>query len=332
MTTFNNGYLFDFNFKHSRKDFLKTLGAVGLGALSAGALWGNLLGCKKQSEADSLTTVSEPKSAEMTKGVIVTTGTDYRAMVRRGLEAMGGLSLLVQKSDIVVVKPNIGWDRTVEQAACTHPDVVAELVKQCRECGASEVRVFDLPCNDARRTYERSGIASAAKAEGAVVSFVDEARFTEVAIPDGVALQSFLYYDDCMDADVIINVPIAKDHGLTKLTLGFKNLMGVIGGNRGEWHYGISDKLVDLWTVVRPQLTVMDATRILTANGPTGGDLRDVKTTNTIAFSTDPVAIDSYAATLFGIKAEDVGYINKGYQRGLGEIDLSKVKIETIAV
>jgi uncharacterized protein (DUF362 family) len=332
MANFNNGYLFDFHFQRSRKDFLKTLGALGLGALSAGSLLGGLTSCKKQSNAEGLTTVSEPKTAEMTQGVVVATGTDYRAMVRRGLEAMGGLSVLVQKGDIVVVKPNIGWDRTVEQAACTHPDVVAELVKQCRDCGAGEVRVFDLPCNDARRTYERSGIASAAKAEGAVVSFVDEARFTEVAIPNGVALQSFLYYDDCMDADVIINVPVAKDHGLTKLTLGLKNLMGVIGGNRGEWHLGISEKLVDLWTVVRPQLTVMDATRILTANGPTGGDLRDVKTMNTIAFSTDPIAIDSYAATLFGIKGEDVGYISKGYQRGLGEIDLNKVNIENIAV
>lgn len=327
MGNFVNGYLYDFNWKQSRRDFLKTIGTAGLGALCGG-----LLGCKRGNSSGEVITVEEPKTGELTEGLVVVTGQDYRAMVRRGLEAMGGLSNLVHEGDVVVVKPNIAWDRTEEQAANTHPEVVAELVKQCVACRAEEVWVFDYPCNDARRTYVRSGIAAAAEAEGASVSFIDEDRFVEVAIPEGVALDSFLYYQDCMDADVIINVPIAKDHSLTKLTLGFKNLMGVIGGNRGKWHSGIGEKLVDLWTVVRPQLTVIDATRILVANGPTGGDLADVKIMNTIILSTDPVAVDAHAATLFNIDPEDIYCIKEGYQRGLGEIDLTKVNIERIAV
>jgi len=322
-----NGYLYDLSWKQSRKDFLKTLGAVGLGSIC-----GSILGCGGKKTSGEVVSVEAPKASSLAEGVVVVTGQDYREMVRQGLSALGGLSLLVQEGDVVVVKPNIGWDRTVEQAADTHPEVVAELVKQSLVCGASEVRVFDNPCNDARRTYERSGIAESAKAEGALVSFVDYDRFKEVAIPDGVKLNSFLYYEDCIDADVIINVPIAKHHNLTQLTLGFKNLMGVIGGDRGAWHFGIGDKLVDLWTVVRPQLTVIDATRILTANGPTGGDLADVRKTDTIILSTDPVAVDAHSATLFNVNPEDVCYIIKGYERGLGEMDLSKVNYERIAV
>jgi uncharacterized protein (DUF362 family) len=133
-----------------------------------------------------------------------------------------------------------------------------------------------------------------------------------------------------LDCDVFINLPVAKHHSLTRLSLGIKNIMGVLGGNRGEIHNGIDQKLADLCTVIRPKLTIMDATRILVANGPQGGSLSDVRQTNLLIAGTDPVAVDAYSTTLFNLKPADIEYITRCHRLGLGEMDLAKVNIQEI--
>ena len=222
----------------------------------------------------------------------VAKGKDYGALVDRALTSLGGITAFVKKDARVVVKPNIGWDRTPEQAANTHPDVVAAIVKQCLDAGAKRVLVFDRACNDARRTYVRSGIQAAVEAIGdprAKCVFQDEKKFVPVKIQNGKSINEFSFYRDAMepDCDCYINVPIAKHHVLAKLTLGLKNVMGVIGGNRGEIHKGIHQRIADLNLVIRPQLTIIDATRILLRNGPTGGNLADVKVLDTLIASAD---------------------------------------------
>jgi len=264
--------------------------------------------------------------------VAVAKGKDYAALVSKVLEPLGGMKAFVKKDARVVVKPNIGWDRKPEQAADTHPDVVKAIVKLALDAGAKQVLVFDRPVNEARRTYASSGIQAAVeglKDDRAQCVFIDNKKFVPVDIKDAKSINKFDFYKDAMetDCDCYINVPIAKHHSLSKLTLGLKNVMGVIGGNRGEIHKQIHQRVADLNLVIRPKLTIMDATRILLRNGPTGGKIEDVKVLDTLAASADIVAVDAYAATLFEMKPEDVGATVAANKLGLGEIDLSKVKV-----
>jgi uncharacterized protein (DUF362 family) len=258
-------------------------------------------------------------------------GSSPDAITRSAVDALGGMKRFISKGDIVVVKPNIGWDRTPEQAANTNPVVVATLVKMCLDAGAKKVKVFDNTCNDARRCYLQSGIEQAAKSAGAEVSFVNDRKFKETALK-GEVLPSWLLYQDALEADKIINVPIAKTHGIAGLTLSMKNWMGVMGGQRGKIHQKIGESLADLALVLKPTLTVLDAVRILTANGPQGGNLKDVKRLDTVVAGVDQVAIDAYGATLFGKKGEDLSYVIAAARRGLGVMDLSKLDIRKLEV
>jgi uncharacterized protein (DUF362 family) len=251
-------------------------------------------------------------------------------ITRAAVDALGGMRSFIKKGDIVVIKPNIGWDRTPEQGANTNPAVVATLVRMAYEAGAKKVKVFDRSCNDPRRCYVQSGIEAAAKAAGAEVSFVDDRKFREVPIKGGVAIQSWPLYAELLEADKIINVPVAKHHGLAKLTMAHKNWMGMMGGDRGKIHQHMDHALVDLSLVIKPCLTVLDAVRILTAHGPQGGNLADVKKLDTIIAGVNQVSVDAYGATLFGHTGADLGYVVNGAQRGLGVMDLGKLNIKKL--
>ena len=156
-------------------------------------------------------------------------------------------------------------------------------------------------------------------------------KFKGTPIPNAVDIKSWPVYSDILEADVVINVPIAKHHNLARLTMGMKNLMGVVQ-NRNQMHFNLGQRVADLASLVRPSLTVVDCVRVLMNNGPTGGDLGDVKLTNTIIASRDIVAADSYAATLFGLTGSDIPAVRAGAQMGLGTADLKSIKVEEISV
>lgn len=260
--------------------------------------------------------------------VAVRKGRDVTLLVRETLNALGGMTNFVKSGDIVVVKPNIGWDRTEELAANTHPEVVKTLVQLCLEAGAKQVRIFDRPCNDERRCYTQSGIRAAVeqiKSDRVSLEYMDRRAYKELAINGGLALDRWEFYMPVIEADRLINVPIAKHHSISRLTLGMKNLMGVIGGNRGRLHQNIAEALTDLASVIHSDLTVIDATRILVANGPQGGRAEDVRTPDTLIASPDIVAADAYATTLFNLKPQDVPAIVAAARRGLGVMDLTRV-------
>jgi uncharacterized protein (DUF362 family) len=275
--------------------------------------------------------VGEAWAADAAKPVIaVASKGSPEAMTRAAVMALGGMGKFVKKGEVVVVKPNIGWDRTPELAANTNPDVVKTVVKMCLEAGAKKVRVMDRTCNDPRRCYKRSGIKDAVESLGnpaATVEHIDERNFVEMPIKKGTTLKSWTFCKDIFDADKIINVPIAKHHNAARLTMSLKNIMGVLGGNRGNIHHDLDQNIAELNSVVKFDLIVMDAVRILTGNGPQGGRVQDVKAMNTVIAGTDPVAIDSYGATLFNITGKDVPHVLYASQMGLGEIDLKKVKV-----
>ena len=278
-----------------------------------------------------LTILPEVLAAQRPQSLLgLAKGEDYMALVGRVLTSLGGMGNFVRPGDRVVVKPNIGWDSTPELAANTNPVVVATLVRMALEAGAKKVKVFDRTCNDPRRCYVQSGIEAAAKAAGAEVSFVDERKFRDVKIPGGVAIQSWPLYIELLEADKIINAPIAKHHGLAKLTLSHKNWMGMMGGDRGKIHQQIDQALVDLSLVIKPCLVLLDAVRILTDHGPKGGNPADVKKLDTVIAGVNQVSIDAYGATLFGRTGADLGYVVNGAKRGLGVMDLSRLAIRRL--
>ena len=258
------------------------------------------------------------------------TGKDYAKLVDRVLSPLGGMGKFVKSGDKVVVKPNIGWDRNPAQAANTHPQVVKALVEMALDAGAGEVKVFDRTCNEERRCYVNSGIQDAlAEIKDNRVKFFhpDDRKYVPVDIERGKAVNRLEIYKDALEADSYINVPVAKHHSLSRLTMGIKNSMGVLGGRRGKMHHNLGQKLADLATVVQPKLTVIDATRILLDNGPQGGNLDDVKILDTIVASADPVAADAYSTTLFGLKPEEIESTVAAHGLGLGEMNLEKIKI-----
>lgn len=269
--------------------------------------------------------------AQSPPDLAVVRGASPGKIVRAAIDALGGIRRFVSRGAVVVVKPNIAWDRVPEQAGNTNPEVVAAVVKLCFEAGAKKVKVFDRPVNDPRRCYVQSGIEPAAKAAGADVEHMDDRKFRDREIK-GIALPSWPLYADIFEADTVINVPIAKHHGLAKLTLSMKNWMGIMGGSRRIIHQKLDQSLVDLAMKVRPALTILDAVRILTANGPQGGDLKDVKKLDTVVAGVDQVAVDSYGATLFGMKGSDLGYVRIAAEHKFGEMDLNKLKIKKVTV
>jgi len=289
-----------------RRDFIKSAGAL---TLMAPILLREALGA-----------IDQPL-------VAVAEGTDYPAITRKAINAVGGMKRFVKAGDVVVVKPNMGWDRSVDLAANTHPLVLRTVVEECLAAGARKVKVFDNTCNDARRCYVNSGIEKVLKGMNNVeCKQIEPERFKMITL-NGRFLKEWELYDEALSANVYINVPIAKHHGLSKLTLGLKNVMGIMGGNRGYIHRDLAAALADVNAHVKTHVTIIDATRILTAHGPQGGNIADVKILNKVIVSTDIVAADAFATTLFGMKPSEIPVTVAAYKRGLGEMNLDRIKV-----
>jgi uncharacterized protein (DUF362 family) len=265
--------------------------------------------------------------------LVVARGGEPEALVQRAISAIGGIERFVSKGANVIIKPNICTSYyPYEYAATTNPWVVSALVKLCIGAGAKSVKVMDFPFGGtAEEAYARSGIEKEVKAAGGEMPIMSALKYVPTTLPDAVVYKKSNIYDDILKADVLINVPIAKHHNLSRLTLGMKNLMGVVK-DRPVLHSNLAPNLADLAAFIKPALTVIDAIRILRNNGPTGGNLEDVKKIDTIIMSPDIVAADAYGSTLFGYKPDDLNYVKAGAKIGLGRMDLENLKIEEINV
>ncbi len=260
--------------------------------------------------------------------LVLAQGDSPAAITRAAVEALGGMGKFVGRGDVAMIKPNIGWDRTPEMAACTNPEVVRALVEMAAAAGARKVVVMDNTTNQAQRCYARSGIQAAAKAAGAEVPFVNPRRVRKMAIR-GEWLKEWDIIEDFVGDNVrLINVPIAKHHSLCRVTMGMKNWLGAIGDPRNQLHQKLDEAMVDLHAFFRPVLTVLDAYRILIRNGPQGGRPSDTKLLRTVVAGKDGVAVDAMGASFFDIPPADLPYLKMAAQRGLGRIDLEKMAIE----
>ncbi|MBP7146567.1 MAG: DUF362 domain-containing protein [Acidobacteria bacterium] len=303
-----------------RRDALRRIAGAGLvlgGCAAAGALgvvspgrWKLAPGAQSPRDFRVPDDPARPRVAIARAGAVA-------ALVRASVERVGGIGRFVRRGEAVLVKPNMAWDRLPEHGANTNPEVVAEVVRLCREAGAARVVVADVPCHDEARVAERSGIARAAREAGAevVLPSGDSFRMTRIG---GTVLEDWEVLATVLAVDRMINVPIVKDHGLTRLTCCMKNLYGLLGGRRERLHQQAHESITDLAAAFRPTLTIVDATRVMTSGGPTGGRPDNVRLEGAIAAGTDMVALDAWGARLLGVDPADVGHIVLAEGRGIG--------------
>jgi uncharacterized protein (DUF362 family) len=307
----------------TRRQFIKLTGAAAAGAALIGPA------CTAQTSGRRQPAAPTGDQAYLA----IARGGDPAAITRAVIASLGGIERFVRSGDDVIIKPNICVDyHPPEYAATTNPTVVATLVSLCLGAGARRVRVMDTPLGGTPESaYAVTGIGEAVQAAGGEMEVMSPVKFILTGIPEGQDIIEWEVYQDVLETNVLINVPIAKHHSLARLSLGIKNLLGVIT-NPNQMHRNLGQRAADLVSLVRPTLTVVDGVRILTAHGPTGGSLNDVQQTDTIIASHDFVAADAWATTLFGLTGTDVAYVKAAADMGLGTTDMSSIKIEEISV
>jgi uncharacterized protein (DUF362 family) len=319
----------------TRRELIQRLGAAGLVLGSAGAIararWDHGAGAGPAALDRAITRDFRLRGApgELPELVVAKNDTDPAALVRKAVEALGGMKRFISNQDIVVVKPNIGWDRTPIHAANTNPKVVAEVVRLAYDAGAKHVVVTDASCNEPNRCFQRSGIWKAAYDMGAEVILPASHRFRTMRLK-GEVLDEWLVYTPLVNADKVINVPIAKHHNLAKYTAAMKNWYGSLGGRRNRLHQNIDVSIADLAQFIQPTLTIVDATRVLMRNGPQGGNVADAKDMHTVIATTDQVAADAYGCQLIGRTADEIPYLKMGHERGIGTMHWQTLRFKEV--
>jgi uncharacterized protein (DUF362 family) len=254
-----------------------------------------------------------------------TSGYAIKTLTRSAFEAAGGIHRFIAKGDVVAIKPNISWARAPELAATTHPEVLKAVIELCQEAGAKTINIVDHTIHGARRCFAVTGAGSVAKETGANLIFPRSSLMRDMRL-QGQRLDIWPVFTPVVEADKLINLPVAKVHGLSELTLGMKNWIGAVGGRRYALHQDIHQTIVDLAQFFKPTITLIDATRVMVKNGPSGGSLTDVTVMNRLILSNDPVAADARAAGLFGYSPNDIGFIRlaKKWQLGLYDTDITQ--------
>jgi len=309
------------NREFDRREFIKLAGKASILAAVTGGGAYLLSGREYQPSQLKVTGYAGDKSVPLQEGfpdIAVFKGIDYEAATRAAVESVGGIRRFISPGDIVTIKPNIGWDRTAEQGANTNPVLVKTVALMCLDAGAKKVIVTDVPCNDARRTFVRSGIKGALKDTGADL-ILPENRYYVKADLGGEILGEWPVIRQFLETDKIINMPVVKHHSLSKATIGLKNWYGVLGGARNRLHQNIDISIADLASYFKPTLVIVDATRVMIRNGPVGGRLTDVEAHDTVIAATDQIAADSYSCGFLGLKPSDLQYLTLGESRGLGK-------------
>lgn len=276
------------------------------------------------------------KGTQAPVDLVAVMGGEPDAMFKKGIAELGGMGKFIKKGYKVVVKPNIGWDKSPELAGNTNPKLVAEIVRQCLAAGAKEVVVFDHTCDDWIKCYKNSGIEAAAKAAGAkVMPAHEESYYRSVSLPSGKILKDTKVHQAIMDCDAWINVPILKNHGGANLTISMKNHMGIVWDRRIFHSAGLQQCIADVCTLQKkPVLNVVDAYRVMKTNGPQGKSLADVVNPKGLFISQDIVAVDTAATKFFNqireMPLEHVGHLANGQALKLGTMNIDKLNVKRI--
>jgi uncharacterized protein (DUF362 family) len=315
----------------TRRRLLRLWGPAAAAGVALGGVGGLLYGRTGRHRPPGIDTVGHPPDWRTpgtgSPALAVAGGSGPATNLRRALDGVGGVGRFIGSGERVVVKPNCAWDRTAEQAANTNPELVAELVRVCIEAGAASVVVAENTCHDPDRVFDRSGVAAAARAAGAKVVHQKTTKTVPLDL-GGTVLGTWEVLRPIADADRVINVPIVKHHSLCRATLGMKNWMGAVVGRRNSLHQNINQVCAELCAAFRPTLTVVDATRVLTGGGPTGGSLDLVRPVDRIAVSTDPVAADSWAGSLLELEPHQLRFLTIAERLSLGTPNWNEILVE----
>jgi uncharacterized protein (DUF362 family) len=311
----------------NRREFLQRVGATA--AVAAGASGAALFLHNRPSAGPGRRLTLGDYRVELGASDVrmaVARGTDVASLVAAALAEMGGIGKFVRRGDVVVIKANVAFDRPPVLGATTSPEVVRAIVAQCRQAGARKVVVADNPINQPASSFFKSGIGPAAEAAGAQIAYPFQSQFEEVFIGGQVLRDTWpMFYGPFRDADKVIGVAPLKDHNLCSASMTMKNWYGLLGGGRNRFHQDIHGVIADFAHMVRPTMVVLDATRVLVRNGPTGGSMNDVVPGNTVVAGVDMVAVDAYGYTLLrelrGAGPDMVDYVQQAAARGLGAAD-----------
>lgn len=325
--------------KASRRFILERAALTAGGALVSGALawtlhdpWG--VGARKPKPRLTLGGYAvEPN--KMLPALGVATGNDPDKLVRAAVDAVGGISRFVKNGDVVVVKPNVAFERSAALGATTNPLVLAAVVRLCREAGAREVRVADNPIESPEACFIRSGVHKAAVDAGANIYLPAQRDFRDLDTPGATWIGRWPFFWRPFDgATKVIGVAPVKDHNLCRASMTTKNWYGLLGGRRNQFHQDIHGIIADLALMLRPTLVLLDATRVLFRSGPTGGSLADVRPGNTVVASTDSLAADAFGwHELLQRSGEPLpAYFEKSARRGLGNPDWKSQRVERVQV
>ena len=302
--------------------------AAGMALAGLGLGFSNRAGRHQPPSVESLPKPRDWRVEPDAAGLLATScGGGPVANLRQAVAAMGGIGAFVKPGERVAIKPNCAWDRTPEQAANTNPELIGELVRQCLSAGAASVTVLDNSCHDPGRAFTRSGIEKASRDAGAATAHQRNTGTVSLDL-GGTTLGSWEVLKPIAEADRVINVPVVKHHSLSRATLGMKNWFGALVGRRPNLHQRIAQVCAELGAAFRPTLTVIDATRILTSGGPTGGSLALVNPADCIAVATDPVAAEAWGAGLLDLGPEQLPHIAIASRLGLGTADWQSVSVD----
>ena len=300
-----------------RRTFLKNTAAAGLVGGIALNLPGKIIS----------------KAAKGKYDMVAVKGGEPAEMFDKGIAALDGMKTFVKPGQTVVVKPNIGWAKTPEEAANTNPELVKRIIEHCFKAGAKTVYVLDHTCQNWKDSYKKSGISEAAKAAGAkVLCGNHEKDYREVEIPKGKRLKSARVHNIILDSDVFINVPVLKNHGGAVMTCAMKNFMGIVWDRRYFHKNNLQQCIADSVTIRKPDLNIVDAYRVMKKGGPRGRGLKDVATMKYQLLSTDIVAIDTAASKIIGISESRIGHLKLGQDLKLGTMDIDKLNVKRINI
>ena len=321
-----------------RRKFLKSVAITGAVAVGGKTLLKESSGMDILSQTFVNGASAAPATTAANFDLVAVLGGEPEAMFRKAIAEMGGMGKSIKKGDKVVVKPNIGWDKSPELAANTNPKLVTEVIKQCFKAGAKEVTVFDHTCDDWRKCYTNSGIEAAAKAAGAkVVPAHQESYYRQVALPKGKSLKSTKIHEAIVNCDKWINIPVLKNHGGAQMTISMKNYMGIVW-DRGFFHANdLQQCIADVCTYdKRPVLNIVDAYRLMKTSGPRGKSASDVVLTKGLFISQDIVAVDTAAVNFFSQVREmplaKVSHLSKAQDLNVGTMDLNKLKVRRVKI
>jgi len=318
--------------KLPRREFLTRTVKAGFSIAAASTLAKLMYDSKSPSAAaDVSETVKVPYFSVITRPaqqISIVKGPDPVQSSLKAIDLLGGIERFVKPGDTVVIKPNVAFASPPALGATTNPALVAQIVRLCLDRGkAKKVIVTDNPINNPQSCFLISGIGKAASAAGAEVLLPRPAFFVNTSLKGGKLINDWpIYFEALRKADKLIGIAPLKDHQRSGASMTMKNFYGLLGGRRNIFHQNINTIIAELAMLFRPTLVILDGTMVMMTNGPTGGSISDLKRTDTLIAGTDPVAVDSFGATLLDLKIPDLPYLSLAADAGVGTTDYMSLK------